>query len=421
MKEGNDNSMESNDNTIIAEYGVEIIPAEGISKEEYKKIDINSDAFARINACLQDVPHIAKEIYDNKIIGETYRVVYDRGLGVLQKAAGKDNLFCANVVSTKANNDIKGQALLQKADTNTVSQLALSAFTIASVATSQYFLARIDKKLTSIDGKLNEIYKVIEIDKKSRLWAHGEYLRQVNDTLSYILQNDTLKQATLVSVQNIRMESLASIRSYYERLEDLKSSLNENDGYKKLNENLDGYKGYLPPYWYAVYLYEFAHYLEVVLSEAVDETYLNYISADMERIYSQFDECNNIYSDAIKKYIDDVKALKANTVPANIMDGLGKVLQLGYVPAMNPLVGLGAKGAGFAMEFGAKARKDFQIGQKNNEKQDVLEILNDALEQYKNSDPIEIPIENIKLINNTYNKPFELLVDGDDIYIKSDE
>ena len=220
MKEGNDNSMESNDNTIIAEYGVEIIPAEGISKEEYKKIDINSDAFARINACLQDVPHIAKEIYDNKIIGETYRVVYDRGLGVLQKAAGKDNLFCANVVSTKANNDIKGQALLQKADTNTVSQLALSAFTIASVATSQYFLARIDKKLTSIDGKLNEIYKVIEIDKKSRLWAHGEYLRQVNDTLSYILQNDTLKQATLVSVQNIRMESLASIRSYYERLED---------------------------------------------------------------------------------------------------------------------------------------------------------------------------------------------------------
>lgn len=80
MKEGNDNSMESNDNTIIAEYGVEIIPAEGISKEEYKKIDINSDAFARINACLQDVPHIAKEIYDNKIIGETYRVVYDRGL-----------------------------------------------------------------------------------------------------------------------------------------------------------------------------------------------------------------------------------------------------------------------------------------------------------------------------------------------------
>lgn len=234
MKEGNDNSMESNDNTIIAEYGVEIIPAEGISKEEYKKIDINSDAFARINACLQDVPHIAKEIYDNKIIGETYRVVYDRGLGVLQKAAGKDNLFRANVVSTKANNDIKGQALLQKADTNTVSQLALSAFTIASVATSQYFLARIDKKLTSIDGKLNEIYKVIEIDKKSRLWAHGEYLRQVNDTLSYILQNDTLKQATLVSVQNIRMESLASIRSYYERLEDLKSSLNENDGYKKL-------------------------------------------------------------------------------------------------------------------------------------------------------------------------------------------
>ena len=75
----------------------------------------------------------------------------------------------------------------------------------------------------------------------------------------------------------------------------------------------------MPPYWYAVYLYEFAHYLEVVLSEAVDETYLNYISADMERIYSQFDECNNIYSDAIKKYIDDVKALKANTVPANII------------------------------------------------------------------------------------------------------
>ncbi|MCD8508698.1 MAG: hypothetical protein LRY73_01535, partial [Bacillus sp. (in: Bacteria)] len=111
--------------------------------------------FQKINACFQNVPFVLKNINDANYYSGTYKVVYDKGLGVLQRSAKNPTLFRANVVTPGTNNDITGQALLEELNVSEImtSNIAIASFTIASIATNQYFLARIDSKLESVEKK----------------------------------------------------------------------------------------------------------------------------------------------------------------------------------------------------------------------------------------------------------------------------
>lgn len=60
----------------------------------------------------------------------------------------------------------------------------------------------------------------------------------------------------------------------------------------------------------------------------------------------------DVISDEIGQYINTVKSLKANEVPANIMKSVGKVLELTRIPVVNPLFSYGAKGLGGAFDLG---------------------------------------------------------------------
>ena len=136
------------------QYGMFIQPVRNEDFRQYKKVS-DSD-FAKLNACFRDVPQILKELSDARYYSGSYRVIYDKGLGVLQKSAKDPNLFRANIVTPGTNNDINGQALLQElkpTELMKVSNLLMSAFSVAAVATNQYYLARIDSKLDAIEKK----------------------------------------------------------------------------------------------------------------------------------------------------------------------------------------------------------------------------------------------------------------------------
>ena len=132
----------------------------------------------------------------------------------------------------------------------------MSSFSIAAVVTNQYYLTKINNKLDAIEKKVNEILRFLEINKESQLWADGEFLKETSNNIQFIIEDDSYRQATLTSIQSIRRSSLANIKLYYEQLFDLKKLLDLKDNDKKATENLDKYKGYLPKFWYSVYLYE---------------------------------------------------------------------------------------------------------------------------------------------------------------------
>ena len=92
----------------------------------------------------------------------------------------------------------------------------------------------------------------------------------------------------------------------------------------------------MPKYWYSVYLYELAYYLEVYLSNITDSAFLQKVILEMEKIINMYREGYDVIRGEFNKYIDEVKALKANDVPAKVMKNVGKALKIVNTPK-NPL------------------------------------------------------------------------------------
>lgn len=348
-------------------------------------------------------------------------MIYDKGLGVLQKSAKDPNLFRANIVTPGTNNDINGQALLQElkpTELMKVSNLLMSAFSVAAVATNQYYLARIDSKLDAIEKKVDEIRRFLEIDKESQLWADGEFLKEIRNSIEFIIEDDTYRQATLTNIQSIRRTALASIKLYYEQLFGLKDYLDVKDNDKETTANIEKYKGYLPKFWYSVYLFEMSYYLEAYLSKITDKRFLGKIASEMKDIIGMFNDGYNLIDNEIAKYINEVKALKANEVPAKMMKALGRVLEVTRIPIANPLIAYGAKGIGAVLDFGGDYLEKMEKSKKKAKKQDVIEGLEAVIKPYSDLEPLNFQIEAVNTMNSIYNKKLEVVVTEDNAYIK---
>ena len=414
--------MDSSQNELLLlsnQYGMSIQPVRNEDFKQYKKVS-DSD-FAKLNACFSDVPQILKELNDARHYSGAYRVIYDKGLGVLQKSAKDPNLFRANIVTLGTNNDIKGQALLQELNPTEfmkVSNLLMSAFSVAAVATNQYYLARIDSKLESIEKKVDEIKKFLEIDKESRLWADGEFLKEIRNSIEFIIEDDIYRQATLTNIQSIRRAALASIKLYYEQLFELKDYLDVKDNDKETTANIEKYKGYLPKFWYSVYIFEMSYYLEAYLSKITDARFLEKVASEMKDIIGMFNDGYNLIDNEITKYINEVKALKANEVPAKMMKGLGRVLEVTRIPIANPWIAFGAKGIGAVLDFGGDHLEKMEKSKKKAKKQDVIEGLEAVIKPYSDLEPLNFQIEAVNTMNSIYNKRLEVVVTEDNAYIK---
>lgn len=408
--------MDNKDNLLKVlddKYGISIAPVEDTEKyDSYKKI--SDGDFAKFNASLQNVPFVLKSINNANYYSGTYKVVYDKGLGVLQRSAKDSNLFRANIVAPGTNNDITGQALLQELNQSEIMKLsnfAIASFTVASIATNQYFLARIDKKLESVEKKVIEILTFLEIDKESQLWADGEFLREVRDNVQYILNNATYCQATLINVQSIRRTALANIKLYYRQLQNLEPTLNQNDNGKETTEKLNNYKSYLSKYWYSVFLYELAYYLEIYLSNITDSTFLQKAILEMGNVVNMYKEGYDVIKGFIDKYIDEVKALKPNDVPAKVMKNFGEFVNS---PLSSPIV----KGVGIALNKGGNRLEKYEKTKKNAKKQEIIDELELEIKPYSDLEPLKFHIEAINNIDTAYNKRLELIVTSNEAFIK---
>lgn len=390
------------------------------SEQHNNYTKISDSDFSKINACFQNIPYILKEVHDAQFYSDTYKVIYDKGLGTLQKSSIDSNLFRANIVAPGTNNDITGQALLQKmnwTDIMKVSEVILSVYRIASVATNQYFLARFDKKLEAVEKRVNEIQRFLEIDKESQLWADGQFLKETKNNAQYILENQAYCHATLFTVQSIRRTSLANIKLFYEQLQDLRLLLSQNDNDEETTSKINIYKGYLTKYWYSVYLYEIAYYLEVYLSNSTDAFFLQNVIFEMKNIIDMFEESYKIISAEISKYIDKVKALNENIVPALLMKSIGKVLQIAASPS-TPLLNVGAKGAGMLLDIGGDALEKHEKSLKDAKKQMVLAELEALITPYSDLEPLKFQVSAVANINTVYNHRIELIISEKEAYIR---
>ena len=279
----------------------------GFDESVYKKID--PSLAAKIDSVLQNIPEI---LLGGQKTG-TYKVVYDQGLGTLQRAKDEyAGYLRANIVKYGTNNEITGSALLQELSMGP--QIVSGVFSAMSMVTGQYYMSQINTQLEKVDRNIEEIQKFLEDDKRSRMESDEEFLRSICISFQSIMQNDSMRQAKLNSIQDIKRNSCADIIFYKKQIDDLRRINVKEDKAETVIENIQKITHWISEYWYSLYLYCFASSIEPVVAKEYDSLYLENVKADIALKCEQYKADYKSWKTALQEYISKAKAFDESKV-----------------------------------------------------------------------------------------------------------
>jgi len=288
--------------------------------------EVQSSCSGQIDMIFQQLPGLVSHAISHH---GTYRVYFDKSLGVLQQAKQGDGFFRANVVRAGTNNDISGQALLKAASAAPL--VANLVFSALSMVTGQYFLSEINDKLSQIENKIDNIQQFLENEKRSDLLANYYYLQQVIQTFEYIQANDMQKQAIIQQFQKIRIDSLSNLSFYTtsfkqkkDELEKMKSSAKKN--IESIPRAINEIGDILRLYKFSLYTYSLEYYLEIMLSGNTDSSYIDMVKKDIDLKIDNHRKLVVYFSDEWKKFINEVKAYKPNEFLKIIIKSGGRMV-----------------------------------------------------------------------------------------------
>ncbi|MBE6826202.1 MAG: hypothetical protein E7511_04885 [Ruminococcus sp.] len=301
--------MENGHNTagispeLLAQYGIragfleEKPQAAALQEQGYEPMP--ESAFGYLGMLMQAIPDLVNGVASQ----DTYHVIYDKTLGHLQRDKS-GRYFRANVVASGTNNDIVEQAVLQKAS---AAPMAVGMiFTAMSAITGQYFLAEINASLSSVGSNVEGIYQFLDTEKRSRLWANEQFLRQIMQSLLYIQENAYQKQASLNRLQDIRINSMADVDFYARmisyRTESLPKLGSKQDAVEKCMKEIHDK---IPLYYYAVYLFALSYYLETVLSGNTDSGYIAYVKEEIHKAVASYQEHVDSFVEKTLHYLEE--------------------------------------------------------------------------------------------------------------------
>ncbi|MBE6069688.1 MAG: hypothetical protein E7211_18655 [Clostridium lundense] len=337
-KTGKDDVTLSALDVLKQEYGVEVseIDMSVLEKEGYVKL--SEDAFSRISASLQHLPGIVSNQTSTKTVEGAYRIVLPEGASLLQKSNGT----FITAYRTPSSAGIAGQADAIPLDiaSQTAASAALSVFTAASVVTGQYFMARIDSKLGSIQSVVSDIQEFLEADKDSKANANVEALLEISEDMESISGKPPLIQSNLTRIMRIKDDSLQQIDFYSGELKARIESLPDTNKKVEAEDVLARIERYLLRYLFSVRLYQEASLLELQLHGQTDPKQTERIANRLSKKSKEFKEEYRKCEDAVKRYISTVKGLGPDRLPY-FLEGAKNILVSSLVlsiPFIGPFV-----------------------------------------------------------------------------------
>ena len=418
-----DSSLDSDEDIynemLVSKYindklGIKVQLADGaIIDSQYKKLD--DSTFSRINNLFRNVPHYALMLNANQMTADAYTVIYDKSIGTLQQSASNRDRFRANIVEFGTNNKVRGQAELEKFELKLMTP-AIAMLDIASIVTSQYYLASINRKLTSIDKKIDSIQRFLEESKRSSMWADGQFIKDVSNKIYDISQNEYYRIATLTSIQMIRRNALSNVKFYHEQLTKFVSeSLNTDEkSHVETRNRLDQFYDHFEELSYAIYTYGFAYIVEVYLAQISDVSFLVNVREELSSIIEDYQKD---YSQSLKDYMNNVKSVNTDA----LTDYFAKdVPVLSFIPYSGPgsnIFSFVKTASSFAY---IAATIDKAVKEKN--KGDINIQVNDIVDHIKKSgEIIESTVQAISQLEDFYSKSMELLITSDSAYVRIEE
>lgn len=360
-------------------------------KENFTEIN---DSFGMFDSLLQGIPTLLHACGES---GEVYKVVYDKGLGVLQRSAKNPGYFTGNIVEAGTNNNIKGGVLLQKMSMGP--QIVSGVFSVMSMVTGQYYMSQINDKLSAIEGNVADIKQFLENDKRSNLEASVEFLNNMQKQMCYICDNDVQKQATCMSIQKLKIDACSDLIFYRKQIEGMIKRNDNPTKAKDVLQRIQELNATISGYYLALYLYSYASFMEPMVAQNYNENYLESIATDIGNKTEQYIEDLAQWNEYFIKYVNKAKAYDGN----KLLEAHRAMMLLSPNPLPIVLV--------------ETLIDEIDKNKKSKAKKKVLDILDSTQQKYNNTEPMNMISSNIALLGETYNKPIEMIVDQGKIFV----
>lgn len=389
------------------EYGIML---EEVSPDALQAMGFQEVSADRIASFLQPFQYVPG-LLSNQAIQDTYRgafrLVLPPNLPVnaeMMPRTGLGSNLGSTIFRDAQSKKIVAQGGLEAIDSAAAAapQIAYAAFSVASIATGQYFMKRIDGKLASIEQTSQEILQFLELEKRSELQAQQVYLREIFQNMDAIFSCSPQRSATIIGVQTIRRSTLSAIFFYQQKLHQVlgaaSSSISEEktqkmkvkDIEKQIQDALANVSGY----WLSLYLYGYATMLEFLLTQNTNQTYLQSIEQDLEDKRNTYHE---FYSNCKTIVLNNIQQLKTK----------------------EPFYNAAKLMAGFNVYLYERIKTSEENSVQKVKKQLGMPF-EDDMEKW-NSQYLDQIISGMGSLNLLYRSPVELAISGEHVYLKHSE
>ena len=262
-------------------------------------------------------------------------------------------------------------------------------------------LMNIEKKLDAIQETQEEILEFLEEKERAVLQGNLNVLGDILSNFKYNWDNDTYKTNKHILVQQIKKEAEASIILYRDQIAKRLRKRSLIHGDQEVKGTLKKLQTQFKDYQLALYLYSYSTFLEVMLLGNFCEGYLNSVE---QRITEYSFQYRTLYTECYSLMEDYSKS----SIQAGMLTGLAVASKfMGETIAKVPVI--------------SKSRIDENLIEasgkldRHGEKRTTSAL--EGLVQTRMS--VTLPFtENIRAVNDLYNKPVAYLFDSENVYIQ---
>ena len=259
-------------------------------------------------------------------------------------------------------------------------------------------LANVEKKLDSIQDMQKEMMDFLVQKEKADLKGNLNFLFDVFNNYKYNWNNEMYKNSNHIKVLDIRQEAEKKIAFYREQIiaKVNKKSFIHSD--QTVNKQLQMVQDQFKDYQLALYLFGFSSFLEVMLLGNFGKDYLTGISEKLEK-YSLH------YRELYTKCYDEIESYSSTSV----LKGIAKAsTSVGKIVEKIPVISKGQ--ADEALIAAGDKLDELNAGKLRKQMSSLIERQSNSIRPF---------IENIDTVNELCNKPVELLVDKENLYIST--
>lgn len=263
-------------------------------------------------------------------------------------------------------------------------------------------LANVEKKLDSIQDMQKEMMDFLVQKEKADLKGDLNFLFDVFNNYKYNWNNEMYKNSNHIKVLDIRQEAEKKIAFYREQIiaKVNKKSFIHSD--QTVNKQLQMVQDQFKDYQLALYLLGFSSFLEVMLLGNFDKDYLTGISDKLEKYSLNYRE---LYT----KCYDEIESYSSTSVQSSMLKGFAKAsTSVGKFVEKIPVISKGQ--ADEALIAAGDKLDELNTSKLRKQMSSLIECQSNFIRPF---------IENIDTVNELCNKPVQLLVDKENLYIST--